>query len=187
VYLKEDSITKPTTVYGHTKLASEDLIIESVARGQVKTYQILRYANIIGVVPELTTHTPQSFIDKIVVASHSGEVITINGDSYDTIDGSVARDFVDVSDVTDVHVQLAEYEQSGIFNVSSGVATTLKQIIGLAEVAAGTTINLAVNKAVATEPASIVVDSTLIRNSLSWSNKKSLPDTIASLSARLAL
>lgn len=187
VLLQEDSTTNPVTVYGRSKLESEALILESANHGHIKSYQILRYANIVGAIPELSAHTPQSFLDKIITASYSGEVININGGQYDTIDGSVARDFVDISDVADIHLQLVNYVRSGIFNVSSGRSTTLKQLVTLTEETTGKAVKVEVVPAAATEPATIIVDNTLIREALEWSNKKSLKETIGTLSSKLAL
>ncbi len=186
VMLTEATSTIPATVYGNSKLQSEIAINESCKNGEISQYHILRYGNIVGAVPELSTCTPQSFLDKMVVASKTGETISLNGGDYSTIDGTVARDYVDIRDVAQVNVLMLSHPESATYNVSSGEATTLKQLIGFCEVSSGSRIALTINPKTGNEPSSITIDNSLISSKLAWHKAHSLPDTVGSLVEKLA-
>jgi UDP-glucose 4-epimerase len=181
VTLTENTPTKPATVYGNSKLQSEAAIMRAYEVEDILRYHILRYGNIVGAVPELPIHTPQSFLDKMVVATKTGETITLNGGDYSTKDGTVARDFIDVRDVVQVNQLVLTQSESAIYNVSSGVATTLKELIDLCEVSSETKITLTVNPETGSEPSSITIDS----SKLAWQPIHQLSSTVKLLLEKL--
>jgi len=183
--LNETSPTNPSTVYGRSKLQSELEIIAAAATGDITQYHILRYANIVGAIPKLLTHTPQSFLDKIVLAATTGDTIQLAGDDYKTADGSVARDFVDVRDVATVHELLLHTDDSAVYTISSGRATTLKSLIALAEAAAGKKISVQINPRNANEPASIMMSHGAVTAKLGWQPQYELMQTVALLHKKL--
>lgn len=183
--LSEVSATNPKTVYGASKLKSEAQIITYAAQGKIERYHILRYANIVGAIPELPAHLPQSFLDKIILATQTDDTITINGDSYNTDDGSVARDFVDIRDVVSAHVLVLSSPKSATYTVSSAVATTLKSLIAQAENISQANIATMVTQAGGTEPSSITISHAQITSELGWNPTYTLPQTIELLYKRL--
>lgn len=186
ILLTESSPTKPTTVYGMSKLKSETHILEAHAAGKITQYHIMRYGNIIGAVPEVIRHTAQNFIDKVALATYTGESITINGDTYHTIDGSSARDFADIRDVVSANLLVLTDTQSNIYNVSSGEATTLKQLIMQCEKVSGKSLTVTVSPKTGNEPSSITIENTCIKNVLGFYPRYSLRETVALLITKLA-
>jgi UDP-glucose 4-epimerase len=185
VVLTEASDTKPATVYGNSKLRSEVAIKEAKNRGAISRYHILRYGNIVGAVPQVPRHTPQNFIDKIMTATQTGETITVNGGDYTTVDGTVARDFIDIRDVADVNVRLLAYTESDTFNVSAGVATTLKQLITLCEHVSGNKVVVNINPRTGNEPASVIIENKHIAQALNFKPHYTLSDTAPLLLEKL--
>ena len=185
VMLTETAPTISTTVYGNSKLQSEIAVKEAYESGAISRYHILRYGNIVGAIPELATHTTQSFLDKMVQATKTGETISLNGGDYATIDGTVARDFVDVRDVARVNALVLQQQQSAVYNVSSGIATTLAQLLELCEAATGAKIPVTINPKTGSEPSSITIDNSLLRSELAWRQAYSLSDTVGSLVEKL--
>ena len=57
----------------------------------------------------------------------------INGDDYDTKDGTAVRDYIHVSDLADIHLASAEYlnenNSSNIFNCGYGKGFSVKEVI----------------------------------------------------------
>ena len=57
----------------------------------------------------------------------------INGDDYDTKDGTAVRDYIHVSDLADIHLASAEYLNkhniSNIFNCGYGKGFSVKEVI----------------------------------------------------------
>ncbi|MBY0538585.1 NAD-dependent epimerase/dehydratase family protein [Patescibacteria group bacterium] len=185
ITLTEKSSTNPATVYGKSKLQSEQMIAEAHTAGEISRYHILRYGNIVGAVPELPTHTPQSFLDKMLVATKTGETISLTGGDYTTVDGTVARDFIDIRDAAAANVQVLSHPESGIYNVSSYRATTLKQLMQLCETVTGTKISVTINPKIGNEPSSITIDNTQLITTLGFQPKYSLIETIEALAQKL--
>lgn len=185
VVLTETTPTNPATVYGKSKLQSEQAIIEAAASNSIKRYHILRYGNIVGAVPELVTHMPQSFFDKIVMATKTEETISLNGGDYNTVDGTVARDFIDVRDVATINHLVLSVEKSGLYNVSSGRSTTLKQLIVICEKISGKTISSVINPRSGNEPSSIIIDSDLITSEVGFTSTFTINDTVSSVLAKI--
>ncbi len=183
--LTESTPTMPLTVYGKSKLKSEQAIKEAAEIGQIARYHILRYGNIVGAIAEIHQHTPQSFLDKIVLATKTGDTIALNGEDYNTSDGSVARDFIDIRDVVSVNMMVLSRTESGIYNVSSGVATTLRQLIILSEKVSSNTITVTVNQKNGKEPSLITVDNTKVKNELGFQPRTNLEQTIAGIYEKL--
>jgi nucleoside-diphosphate-sugar epimerase len=129
--ITEQTPTRPTSAYGISKLAATQLVAEVGGRGEVDAIA-LRVFNPIGRgLPESTLPAQASKRLQDARAGNLGEIRM----------GSLAgfRDFVDVGDVACAVAQAVEAAsvEQRIFNVGSGVATqvrdvvtTLAQIIG---------------------------------------------------------
>jgi UDP-glucose 4-epimerase len=67
------------------------------------------------------------------VAVNKRDEIIINGDDYDTEDGTTVRDFIHVSDLADIHFLSAKYliknNTSNIFNCGYGKGFSVKEVI----------------------------------------------------------
>ena len=61
------------------------------------------------------------------------EKLIINGSDYDTIDGTTIRDYIHVSDLSDIHLMCAldliEKGKSGIYNCGYGRGYSVKEVI----------------------------------------------------------
>mgnify|MGYP001278077340 CR=1 FL=1 len=99
---------------------------------------ILRYFNVAGADKNLRTGLISKFSTHLIkiaceVAVGKRKKLIINGDNYDTPDGTPVRDFIHVSDLADIHVLSAENlikkNKSNIFNCGYGKGFSVKQII----------------------------------------------------------
>ena len=68
------------------------------------------------------------------VAANKREKIIINGNDYNTKDGTAIRDFIHVSDIADIHAiaakSLFENSTSDIYNCGYGQGYSIKDVIG---------------------------------------------------------
>ena len=123
--ITEQTPTRPTSPYGISKLAATQLVAEAGTRGTVDAIA-LRIFNPIGRgLPESTLPAQASKRIHEARANGSGEVRM----------GSLAgyRDFVDVGDVAAAvaaALEAASVHQR-IFNVGSGVATQVREVVAL--------------------------------------------------------
>ena len=136
-YVNENDKTKPLNPYASSKLDLENFLIKSSSKYNSQ-YLILRYFNVAGADQKLRTGLISNFsthLIKIVseVAVGKREHMFINGDDYDTPDGTTIRDFIHVSDLADIHYLCARYimekKISDIFNCGYGKGFSVKEII----------------------------------------------------------
>ena len=109
--VSENSIIKPKSVYGKTKIKCEK-IIQSFCKNNNINYGILRYFNIAGSSPSgkiglinKSDHLFKNFSREIMKKK---PVLKIYGNNYKTKDGSCIRDFIHVSDIAEIHFKVLE-------------------------------------------------------------------------------
>jgi UDP-glucose 4-epimerase len=114
----EDAEARPLDFYGLSKLAGEHYV-----RGYQQHFGldhcILRYANVYG--PRQRAEGEAGVVAVFIDRMLRGAPVTINGD------GEQTRDFVYVSDVARANV-LATRRGSGVFNIGSGVSTSVQAL-----------------------------------------------------------
>ena len=131
VYLPIDEKhpTNPLVSYGITKLAIEKYLQVFERMHGIKAIT-LRVANPYG--ERQRVETAQGAVGVFLHHSLKGIPIDIWGD------GSVTRDYIHVSDVAEAFVKALEYTgNKNVFNISSGVGTSLNELLCLLENALG--------------------------------------------------
>ena len=144
VPITEDLPQSPTNPYGHTKLAIEWALRDSVVAWGLGACA-LRYFNASGAAADATLgedHDPEDHLIPIVlqVALGQREKVQIYGVDYPTRDGTCVRDYVHVEDLARAHLLALESQETGgfrCFNVGTGVGTTVKEIIEAAREVTG--------------------------------------------------
>jgi len=139
--LKETDKLKPSSVYGKTKLKLEKYLIDCGKKYKVK-YVICRYFNVAGADPKLRagliTKSNNNLIKNIAnVMNNKKKEFIINGNDYDTTDGTTVRDYIHVSDLADIHYRSMKYllksNKSNIFNCGYGQGFTVMDAINIAK------------------------------------------------------
>ena len=110
--VSENSIIKPKSVYGKTKIKAERLITSYAKKNKIN-YGILRYFNIagaspsgkIGLINKKSDHLFKNFSSEIMKKRPK---LKIYGSDYKTKDGSCIRDFIHVSDIAQIHYLILE-------------------------------------------------------------------------------
>lgn len=183
--LDESSPIEPATVYGLSKLLSEKMIISCHNAGSLPRYHILRLGNVIGA--GVSLKKPQgSFLDIAIRKIQADEEITLYGDDYKTVDGTAARDFIDVQDVADACIATLSHSGSGIYNIASGQATTLKKLTETLAQILNKTMKYKIESRRGNEPASVSLSIEKAEQDLGWSPKFSIKDTIVSVTSQQA-
>ena len=102
----ENSIVKPKSVYGKSKLRAENLI-KSKCKKLGINYGILRYFNIVGAsssgkygLINISDHLFKNFSTQVMKKK---PILRIYGTDYKTPDGTCIRDFIHVSDIAEIH------------------------------------------------------------------------------------
>lgn len=130
-----DSKLNPLSPYAMTKVASEQ-ILEEVCLERNIGLTILRYFNVIGC-GDFKVSFDASFetlVPSILKSMIMRQPVQIFGNQFDSIDGTAIRDYVDVRDLARAHWVSTFVKKSKnplILNVSSGLGTTVKQLVDI--------------------------------------------------------
>jgi len=113
----ENASLEPISPYGVSKLAAEEYL-SAYARLYDESHVSLRYANVYG--PRQDSHGEAGVVAIFFGAFARREAPVIFGD------GEQTRDFVYVGDVVDA--TLAAQGRSGVYNVGTGVETSVREL-----------------------------------------------------------
>ena len=135
--VSENDELNPLNPYAETKLKLENFIINK-SKSEDISYIILRYFNVAGADEKLRSGLISKYSTHLIkiaseVAVGKRDEIIINGDDYDTRDGTAIRDYIHVSDLADIHLVSAKYlldrNESNIFNCGYGNGYSVKEVI----------------------------------------------------------
>jgi len=135
--VSENDKLKPMNPYAKSKLKLEKFIIKKSKEDNIK-YIILRYFNVAGADSKKRTGMiakASTNLIKVIceVASGKRKNFVINGNKFNTKDGTTIRDFIHVSDLAEIHNLSAKYliknKRSQIFNCGYGKGFSIMDVI----------------------------------------------------------
>ena len=135
--VSEDDPTDPLNPYASSKLEFENFIKETSSQYNSK-YIILRYFNVAGADEKLRTGLISKVSTHLIkiaseVATNKRDYLIVNGNDYDTPDGTPIRDYIHVSDLADIHLVSAKHLISGgnsnLFNCGYWKRFSVKEVI----------------------------------------------------------
>lgn len=174
--IREDVQTKPTNVYGRTKLIIEN-ILQDYDHAYGLKYIALRYFNAAGADESGEIgedHSPETHLIPLVLNTALGkrEKILIFGDDYNTPDGTCIRDYIQVNDLAQAHIlalkALGPGSKSAVYNLGNGNGFSVKEIIEVAENVTGINIKKEIADRRQGDPAVLVACSDKIKKELGW-------------------
>ncbi|RPG96697.1 MAG: UDP-glucose 4-epimerase GalE [Candidatus Pelagibacter sp. TMED165] len=134
----ENEKTNPTNPYSKTKLKLENYLRQLGEEKKVSCI-ILRYFNVSGADKKMRSglmSNSENLIKAICeVATNKKETFVINGNDYNTKDGTPIRDFIHVSDLAEMHLISAEkifkdnIVSTDIYNCGYGRGYSVKDVI----------------------------------------------------------
>ena len=135
--VREDDETNPLNPYASSKLELENFI-KKTSKLYNSRYVILRYFNVAGADRQMRTGLISKVSTHLIkiaaeVAVGKRDNLVINGNDYDTPDGTPVRDYIHVSDLADVHVIAMKHLLSGgnsdTFNCGYGKGYSVNQVL----------------------------------------------------------
>jgi UDP-glucose 4-epimerase len=183
-YLNESERKGPLSPYGASKLAAEDVVGRFLAKsGKIGTS--LRLFNVVGArSPELYDNSTDNLVPQVIKKLETGHAPIIYGLDYPTPDGSCVRDYIDVRDIANIHLLIANssLQIPSAINVGTGHGTSVKEVIELISARAGA-IDLSVSEKARREGdvAIVCADISLLTHALGYSPHYSLAESIDSL------
>ena len=181
----EDTPKNPQSPYGESKLIGEWLLRDQgVAVGLKHTS--LRYFNVVGSGdPSLYDTSPHNLFPLVFAALNDGKTPRINGDDYDTPDGTNVRDYVHVADLATSHVAAAIRLDAGepleaAYNLGSGDGSSVGDIMRAVADVTGIPFEPVVGPRRPGDPARIVATGELAARDLDWKMRHDLREMVAS-------
>jgi len=183
--VEEDHPFNPTSPYGESKVIGEWLLRnQGVATGLVHTS--LRYFNVVGSGDSrLPDVSPDNLLSMVFAAVEEGQTPVINGDDYDTLDGTCIRDYIHVSDLAAAHVSAAQRMDRGeaidtAYNLGSGVGTSVAEMMAAIAAAMDIDFTPVVGPRRIGDPARVVASGDKASADLFWKMSHTLPEMIES-------
>lgn len=169
----------PISPYGNTKFMTE-LILRDYCRAYKLSSMCFRYFNAAGAEPinhDLGQEPGATHIvARVLEASLAGRAFTINGDDFNTPDGTCIRDYVHVWDIATAHVKGAEFASSVldnlnstalVFNLGTNTGVSNKQIVDYVAGRYGL-VHVNYGPQRAGDPDELVADATTAKEILNW-------------------
>ena len=181
---KETDPTTPINPYGNTKLISEN-IIKDYAKVYGFNYANLRLFNVAGSNGGKNGYQKDPLVHVLPILVQAGlkeEKFTINGEEYDTPDGTCVRDYTHVNDVARAFLSTAywmfDQNESITLNVGNSDPVSMKGLVGAVENALDTTIDVEVGDARPGDMTKTFADVSEARTILGWEPTNSIQQIV---------
>ena len=135
--VNENKKPKPNGYYAYTKYKSEEMIKKFAPKYNYH-YGILRYFNVAGAsssgkIGEINESHGHLIKNLALQAIKKDPLISIYGNDYNTKDGTCIRDYIHVSDLSNIHIKTLKYInsqlKSQIFNCGYGKGYSVLDIV----------------------------------------------------------
>ena len=176
VPVAEAGPTGPISPYGSSKLMTET-ILRDAGQAYGLGYMILRYFNVAGADPK--GRAGQSTKDathliKVAVEAALGlrPKVEIFGTDYPTPDGTCIRDYIHVSDLVQAHSEALRHLRSGgrslTLNCGYGHGFSVREVLDTVKKVSGVDFRVENAARRSGDPAQIIAETRLIRETLGW-------------------
>ncbi|MFM8810838.1 MAG: UDP-glucose 4-epimerase GalE [Actinomycetota bacterium] len=187
VPVNEDAPLRPESVYAETKVHVERFLTSCNAIGLRSVS--LRYFNAAGASADSSIgenwDMSQNLIPLVMKAilGASGPV-RVFGNDYPTPDGTCLRDYIHVEDLAQAHINALDYLATGgksmACNVGTGQASSVLDVLRMAEDVSGRCVPPAIAPRRPGDPTTVFADPTLVRAVLGWRATHDLREIVSS-------
>lgn len=184
----EDTAKAPASPYGESKLIGEWLLhdqgVATAGSQHPLRHTSLRYFNVVGSGdPAVYDTSPHNLFPLVFEALIAGRTPRINGDDYDTPDGTNMRDYVHVADIALAHVAAARRLAAGepieaAYNLGSGDGLSVRQIMDAMARVTGIPFIPDIAPRRPGDPDRIVASGELAARDLGWAMRHSVDDMV---------
>ena len=186
--IKESHVTNPINNYGKNKLEIEGFL-KDISKEFPLDVICLRYFNAAGADDKGDigeNRNPEThLIPNVINSVLNFTKLIVNGDSFDTKDGTCVRDYIHVNDLANAHLLGLDFLESNkgfhVFNLGSEKGFSNKEIISECRKLLKKEIFFEIGPSREGDPNVLIADSTKSREKLGWkAEKNSLEDIISS-------
>jgi UDP-glucose 4-epimerase len=186
VPMDEDTPQAPVSPYARTKLAVEWMIRDCAAAYGLG-FTLLRYFNASGASADGAhgeDHRPETHLIPLALQVPLGrrEKLLVFGEDYPTPDGTCIRDYVHVDDLADAHwraIRATTAETAAVYNIGTGVGSSVLEVIRACEAASGKSIPTEVVARRPGDAPALVASPDRLRRELGWQPRVTRIEEIA--------
>lgn len=176
--------------YGYTKVVCEQMLRDYGATDAAMKTVMLRYFNPIGAHPsghigELPIGVPNNLVPYVTqTAAGIRERLRVNGNDYNTPDGSCVRDYIHVVDLANAHVAALDWADARsaplceVFNLGTGRGNTVLEVVNTFVAVNGVDVPYEIGPRRAGDVESVYADTTKSRKVLGWECRYDLGDAL---------
>jgi UDP-glucose 4-epimerase len=184
--VKETAPLNPENPYGQSKLMTEFMLRDAAAAYDFD-YAALRYFNVAGADPQgRAGQSTDGATHLIKVACQAAlgkrESVHVYGIDYPTHDGTGVRDYIHVSDLTEVHLKALQHLRRGkgslVANCGYGAGYSVLDVLNMVTRLHGHSFKIHMAQRRPGDAASVVADSSLAHRVLDWKPKHDSLETI---------
>ena len=184
--IKESHVTNPINNYGKNKLEIEEFL-KDISKEFPLDVVCLRYFNAAGADDKGDigeNRNPEThLIPNVINSVLNFTKLIVNGDSFDTKDGTCVRDYIHVNDLANAHLLGLDFLESNkgfhVFNLGSEKGFSNKEIISVCRKLLKKEIYFEIGPIREGDPDVLVADSTKSKEKLGWKvENNSLEDII---------
>ncbi|MFL0564709.1 UDP-glucose 4-epimerase GalE [Microbacterium sp. 179-I 1D1 NHS] len=186
----EDLPKRPASPYGESKLIGEWLLaaqgVATAASDAPLRHTSLRYFNVVGSGDaSVWDKSPHNLFPIVFEMLIDGKTPRINGDDYNTPDGTNVRDYVHVSDIAEAHAVAAQRLRAGepvepAYNLGSQNGLSVREIMDAVARVTGIEFTPEVGPRRAGDPDRIVATGELAARDLDWRMRYTLDEMVQS-------
>ena len=153
---------EPISPYGQSKLMIE-WMLKSYKHAYNLDFVAFRYFNACGADSQ-ARHGQKSgathIIARVLESIRTNKEFILNGDDYDTEDGTCVRDYVHVEDIADAHIAaMSQNIPSDIYNLGTKCGISNKEVIAMAQQVTARTVAISVGPRRQGDPAILTASS----------------------------
>ena len=175
--IDENTNLNPQNPYAESKIKTENFLLKN--QDNLK-FIILRYFNVAGADKNLrsgqisreSTHLIK-ILSEVVIGKR--DHIEIYGNDYNTPDGTAIRDYIHVSDLADIHVEVAKYllekSESNLFNCGYGNGFSVLDVVNTANKIYQNKINYKFSNRRDGDVEKLIADTSKILKHIDWKPK----------------
>ncbi len=184
--VSEETPLAPISPYGRSKLMVE-WMLEDVDRAHDFRFVALRYFNVAGADPKgrLGQSTPNAtHLIKRGVQTALGMYpsMEIFGQDYPTRDGTCVRDYIQVTDLVDAHLDALAYLRGGgaslVCNCGYGHGQTVSEVVEVVKRVSGADFKVVLSPRRPGDPATVVARADRAKSVLGWAPRRDNLDDI---------
>ena len=181
---KETDPCGPVNPYGRTKQMAEN-IIKDYAEVYGFNYANLRLFNVAGSNAGKFGYQKDPLVHVLPIITQAGlteDKFVINGNDYNTPDGTCVRDYTHVNDVARAFLSTAywmfDQKDSITLNIGNSNPVSMKELVGVVETALGSTIDVEYTDARAGDMTQTFADTEFAKELLGWEPTNSIQQIV---------